>query len=173
VQFNVAQLMQEPIGSERSYEIDADVPPLTDEALPSHVAGRARLVRTHRGLLAYGQFDAIARDTCSRCLGPTEAPVRVTFEEEFLPTIDVATGAPLPRPQDDVFTIDEHHELDLTDAVRQALIVAQPMQPLCRPDCAGLCPTCGADRNAGACDCPPDQIDDRWAALARLRDGSG
>ena len=45
-----------------------------------------------------------------------------------------------------------------------------PMKPLCRPDCAGLCPLCGADLNLGACDCSEPVGDPRWAALAALRD---
>jgi uncharacterized metal-binding protein YceD (DUF177 family) len=75
----------------------------------------------------------------------------------------------LPPPDDpDAFLIDEHHHLDLTEAVRQALVVEQPMAPLCRPDCAGLCPECGADLNAGPHSCAAEPEDSRWAALRAL-----
>ena len=167
--FNVAQLLREPTGSERAYPIDDEVPATTTDAAPSHVSGTVRLVRTHRGLIAYATLDALARDVCSRCLGPAETPIRVRVEEEFLPTVDVHTGAPLPPPEDQsAFLIDEHHHLDLTEAVRQALVMGEPMQPLCRPDCAGLCNQCGADLNQGRCACPKEPVDPRWSALSGL-----
>ena len=170
--FNLAQLLREPTGAERTYPLDADVPATADEAPPSHVTGAVRFVRTHRGLLAYTKLDAITRDTCSRCLGSIEMPLQVTAEDEFLPTVDVTTGAPLVPPEDDsVFLIDEHHHLDLTEAVRQALVTALPMQAVCRVDCAGLCPRCGADLNQSACVCPTDEIDARWSALTGLAQG--
>lgn len=170
--FNVAQLLREPTGAERTYRIDADVPAVTDEAAPSHAAGAVRLVRTHRGLIAYASLDAVARDLCSRCLGPTESPVHVEVAAEFLPTADVSTGAPLVVPEEDgIFTIDDHHHLDLTEAVRQELVVSLPMQPLCRPDCAGLCPECGTDRNRRSCNCDRTAPDPRWAALSSVTIG--
>jgi uncharacterized protein len=168
VLFNVAQLLREPIGAERVSAVDADVA-VADDMPPAHVTGRARIVRTHRGLLVYVDAEGAVRDICGRCLGPAEAPVHVHVEEEYLPTVDIITGMPLPRPTDDAtFLIDEHHHVDLTEAVRQALVLAQPMQMLCRPDCAGLCPQCGADLNEGRCVCPPAVIDPRWSALGRL-----
>jgi uncharacterized protein len=90
-------------------------------------------------------------------------------EEEYYPTIDLDTGAPLPAPEEETpFLIDQHHILDLREAVRQQLVLAEPMKPLCRDGCAGLCPTCGADRNAGPCTCPVADVDPRWAALTNL-----
>jgi uncharacterized protein len=59
--------------------------------------------------------------------------------------------------------------LDLEPLAREAVVLSLPLVPLCRPDCAGLCPTCGADRNAGPCACPPPDGDPRWSALDALR----
>lgn len=171
VLFNVAQLLQEPIGAERVYELAGQqVAGVAEEVPPSDLSGTVRLVRTNRGLLAYADLDAVARDVCSRCLGPAETPMHVTVEEEFLPSVDVHTGQPLPRAavDDDAFLIDEHHHLDLTEAVRQTLVMEQPMRPLCREDCAGLCEHCGADLNLGNCNCPEESVDSRWAALRGL-----
>lgn len=170
--FNVAQLLQEPIGAERVYPVDAAVPGAGDVS-GTDVRGTVRLTRTNRGLLAYAELDAVARDTCGRCLRPTEQPLHLSLREEFLPTVDVHTGQPLPPLDEgedsDVFRIDEHHHLDLGEAVRQSLVTQQPMQALCRPDCAGLCATCGADLNLGRCACPEEAVDDRWSALRGLR----
>jgi uncharacterized protein len=122
--------------------------------------------------LVYADLDALTQDTCSRCLRPVETPVHLSIEEEYLPTVDVTTGQPLPRRDEDAeefFEIDAHHHVDLTEAVRQTLVMNEPMRPLCRPDCAGLCNQCGADLNEGPCDCPEQPADDRWAALRALR----
>jgi uncharacterized protein len=59
--------------------------------------------------------------------------------------------------------------VDLTELVREAVLLGLPIAPLCDDDCAGLCPTCGIDRNEGDCDCAADEVDPRWAALSDLR----
>ena len=167
--YNVAQLLREPTGAERTYALDERLPAEAEGLPVSHVTGSLRLVRTHRGLLAYADLHGTAHAECARCLGTAEIPIDTTLEDEFLPTVDVNTGAPLPPVADpDVFQIDDHHHIDLTEAVRQALLVEQPMAPLCRPDCAGLCPECGADLNAGPHICADTPTDSRWAALRAL-----
>lgn len=172
VLFNVSQLLQEPIGAERTYDVDETVAGVDEDGASLEVRGWVRLLRTNRGLLASGELDALTRGACGRCLRPVETPVHVTIEEEYLPTVDVTTGQPLPRQGDKdgaFFEIDAHHHVDLTEAVRQALVVNEPMRPLCRPDCAGLCNQCGADLNEGPCACPAEPADDRWAALRGLK----
>jgi len=94
----------------------------------------------------------------------------VKVEEEYFPTVDVVSGAPLALPEEPgVFTISEQHILDLTEAIRQNAIVAIPMKPLCREDCAGICPKCGKDLNQGECGCPTEEVDPRWAKLLKLK----
>ncbi|HUP28016.1 MAG TPA: DUF177 domain-containing protein, partial [Chloroflexia bacterium] len=68
-----------------------------------------------------------------------------------------------------VFDIDANHMMDLSEPVRQAILVALPMKPLCREDCKGLCPNCGANWNDGLCDCTPEQMDNHWVGLRELR----
>lgn len=64
-------------------------------------------------------------------------------------------------------------EIDISGFVREIVCLAMPVQPLCREDCAGLCPRCGVDRNAGSCDCPETSGDSPFAVLKALRNGSG
>jgi uncharacterized protein len=93
--------------------------------------------------------------------------------EEYFPKIDVITGARLPEPEDPgSFTLDEHHELDLTEAIRQYIVTAMPMKPLCKEACAGLCATCGKDLNQGKCDCTMETVDPRWAELLKLKNSN-
>jgi uncharacterized protein len=80
----------------------------------------------------------------------------------------------LSEAEEGAFTIDENQEIDLSEAVRQYMLLALPMKPLCREECAGLCPSCGHNLNLGPCGCPPSDIDPRFAPLTRLAlDGKG
>jgi len=135
----------------------------------SQVRGEVELVRTDKGILAGGTLDAEVEATCSRCLGLFRCPLTLHIEEEYYPTTNIVSGASLPPPEEPgSFTIDEHHVIDLTEAVRQYILMAIPMKPLCRQDCAGLCPSCGQNLNQGPCGCPPQEIDSRWSELKKV-----
>ena len=164
MQINVSQQLKEAIGSTRSYNVDETVDIANQE---SHVEGRFSLVRTDRGILARGTLRTEITVTCSRCLRSCPLALTLDVEEEYYPTTDVLTGAPLPLP-DGYFTIDEHHILDLAEAIRQYAVLAIPMKPLCQENCTGLCPTCGHNLNLGPCDCPQQEIDPRWSGLLKL-----
>jgi uncharacterized protein len=171
MQINVAQLLKWPEGTTRIHPIDTDQPlPLDEESVVTLTGGRVRLDRIDSGILARGDVEGVVGMECSRCLEPFLAPVHVHFEEEYTPSIDVTTGAPLPPPDDDLtFTIDESHILDLSEAIRQNIIASLPIQPVCTPDCAGLCAVCGSNRNQTPCDCSDDEGGNRpFAALRSL-----
>ena len=168
MQINVSQLLQEPIGALREYEVSESVDIIGDgEGSP--VEGDCRLLRTQRSILATCSLNTNVKLTCSRYLNQFSHHLKLNFEEEYLPTVDVATGLPLPRPEDSsAFTIDEHHILNLTEAVRQYSLLTIPMKPLCTRDCAGICQNCGKNLNQGSCDCPKQYADPRWADLTKL-----
>ena len=166
MEINVSQLLKGTIGAVRNYDIDETI---DIEGCAYDVYGAVALMRTDDGILVTGKLTTEAALTCSRCLNSFECPLTLQLEEEYLPTIDVNSGTALPAPEEPgTFTIDEHNVLDLSEAVRQYTLLAQPMKPLCKPDCAGLCPTCGANLNQAKCDCPPQPADPRWAALRDL-----
>ena len=168
MQYNVAQLLKESVGATRSYAVDADAK--TGYGETERVTGKVRLLRTHRGIWASATLELQKWSVCSRCLSSFPLPVRLRVEEEFLPTLDIHTGEPLAVAGGDegVFTIDAHHVLDLGEAMRQHEIASMPMKPLCRKDCAGLCPTCGANLNEKDCGCVRETTNPRWHALSRL-----
>lgn len=169
-QFNVAQLLKGAVGGTRRYEFEAAVPSLEGEAnLTRPVNAEIRLTRTRQGILVQGNFRSEAELTCDRCLKTFLTPVEFDIEEEFVPTVDVNTGRWLQLEETDpALLIDEHHLLDLEEILRQAIYLALPMHPVCRPDCQGLCPSCGQDRNEGTCECREDEIDPRWEGLRAL-----
>ncbi len=166
MQINVSGLLKSALGSKLDYWV-SDVVNISDSDCP--VQGKVWLTRTDRGILVKARLNTEVRATCSRCLGMFTYPVPVNFEEEYFPLIDVVSGSSLPLPDEPgCFTIDEHHILDLTEAVRQYALLTIPMKPLCRQDCAGLCPTCGRNLNRGGCDCPPQNLEPRWSKLGKL-----
>lgn len=168
--FNVAQLMKAPVGTTLVEEIDEENVQLDEDLkVIGPITGDVRLRRINQGLLADGAVDLTLELSCTRCLKTFEQVMHVPFEERFYPTVDVVTGAPLPPPADreDAFPIDEHHLVDLTEAIRQQVLLDIPMVTLCQENCAGLCAQCGKDLNLGPCDCQP-QVDERLSVLKTL-----
>ena len=170
MEINVSQLLKASIGAVRNYEMNEIVDIAGGESM---VRGEVRLMRTDRGILAKGILHTEVEVTCSRCLSLFGCPLDLNVEEEYFPTIDVVSGASTPLPDEPgCFTIDEHHVLDLAEAIRQYALLAIPMKPLCREDCAGLCPSCGHNLNQGPCDCSPQEVDPRWSKLTLTSDVS-
>jgi uncharacterized protein len=159
---NVAQLFKEPIGSSRSYQIDESLD--TDNI--NAVKGKVTLIRTNRGLIAKGGITASVTGTCSRCIRSIDYEVSYGFEEECLPSVNAPEALSLPDQADNI-TIDESQMLDLSEVIRQYTLLTMPVKPLCHPDCAGICPSCGHDLNQGPCRCPSHAYDQRWAKLIR------
>ena len=173
LQFNVAQLLKQATGASRSYEIDIPFPELDEHlVLLAPLRGHVHFLRTNTGVLAGGTFSTTVELTCVRCLSEFQLPTEFELEEEFTPTIDIVTGirVPLPPDQDAATLIDEHHILDLTEVVRQDIWLSLPTSPVCRPDCKGLCPYCGRNRNLEECTCHAEEIDARWISLLRKHD---
>lgn len=176
--FNVAQLLKAPVGSTYDVDLDdADRLELKDDeaVLAGPVTGHLRLHRTNQGIFATGTVTVPVHLTCTRCLKEFDTDITFPLREEFYPTIDVVTGAPVPAPDDPElsFPINRRHEIDTREAIRQNLVLAMPMSALCREDCAGLCPQCGKDLNEGPCDCKTEVVDDRFAVLRDLLNGTG
>ena len=166
VRINVAQQLKTPIGTVRNYELDEIVDIAGSNSL---VQGEVSLMRTDRSILTRGTLQTEIELTCSRCLSLFSCPLTLNIEEEYLPTTDVISDTPLSLPDEpSYFTIKEHNILDLTEAIHQYALLATPMKPLCRQDCAGLCPTCGCNLNQAPCNCPPKPADPHWSGLSKL-----
>ena len=175
LRFNVAALLKEPTGASRERVIR--VPPTTigDHTLMVPLQGKVKLLhvgprRSQAGaILALGKLSTAAAAECSRCLAAIAHPVSFAFEATYYPQIDVVTGRVVAPHQDDLgFDLSNNHELDLTEATRQHIELALPMQPLCSATCAGLCATCGRNRNAERCQHEATEIDPRLAPLQAL-----
>jgi uncharacterized protein len=168
MQFNVSSLLQEATGSTREYDIDDD---LVVEGERHHLTGHVRFDRTPRGIFVRARMDGAMSDVCSRCLKPVTYPVQIEFEEEYLPTVDVNTAAPvdLEEGDEDPYRISRRHVLDLSEPAQQYWTLALPMAPLCDENCAGLCPVCGEEISDAGHTCTREQVDARWSKLANLK----
>jgi len=166
MRINVSQQLKASIGTIRKYEISGIVNVANGKCM---VQGEVGLIRTDRGILAKGTLRTEVEITCGRCLNLFSCPLTLDVEEEYFSITDVVNGASLPLPEEPgCFTVDEHHVIDLTEAIRQYALLTIPMKPLCRGDCAGLCPDCGHNLNQGPCDCSPQEADPRWSELSKL-----
>ncbi len=169
MEINVSQLLKEPIGSSRKYKIDETLD-IAGDKRDNAVSSEASLLRTQRGILVRAELHTGLELTCSRCLSAFRYPLDISFEEEYIQTIDVNSGLPLETSgEPGSFAIDEHHIIDLREAVRQYALLLIPMKPLCREDCAGLCRECGRNLNRGPCGCQVRTVDPRWSKLVNLR----
>ncbi|MGO0122167.1 YceD family protein [Desulfothermobacter acidiphilus] len=157
---NVAQLKKTPAESRR-YVIRERLDFLAGEGgqkLPLLVPVELDLTLTNARtyLLAVGEVLTVVELNCSRCLKPFPYTLKTRWEEKW---------RLLPEGEKDQELSGE--ELDLAPCVLESLVLALPMKPLCREDCAGLCPECGHDLNQGPCSCSLAPLDPRWAELGK------
>ncbi len=160
---NVAQLLKEAVGSERRYKLED----LMDERDSVPVSGMLTLIRTNRGILGKGNVSTFVAGTCNRCLEHIDIPLSFEFTEEFFPVSDSGRDQPEEKNTNG-FVIDNNNILDLTEVVRQYRVLNTPMKQLCRPECAGICQTCGKNLNSGKCKCAQPRHDRRWDKLTDL-----
>ncbi len=195
MQFNVAQLLKEPTGATRSYELNEDLDRLDDELrFLGPLVGEMQLLRTNSGVLVTGELSAAVQVLCNRCLERIAQPVRFLLEEHFRPLTEVFTGRfILPEEfegdtdelEDEALLINEQHILDISEVVRQAVWLALPMYPSCNWEGEGPCPNLlqlaeTADERVEFLEISEsigiseqDEIDPRWESLRKLREQAG
>lgn len=122
---------------------------------PVHV--RVRLVPMDQSIYVSGETQARVTVQCVRCLEALTFPVRSSFEltvvpKEPHPGRSTGEWRELSEKELDEYSY-SGDTIDLTDLIREQVLLALPTYPLCQPSCRGLCPHCGADLNRNACDC--------------------
>lgn len=143
---NVASLLQEDVGSTRTVHVQLDTFSLDDDLFANDLDAEVRLTRLGHHLLADGTVRANVALECVRCLTTFEQTVEAELSEKFRQSHDVRSGLGIanremddedPDEDDESFVIDEGHELDLSEAFRQNLVLALPMVPTCGDACPG------------------------------------
>jgi uncharacterized protein len=159
---NAAELLRRP-GSEKDVEVRFTVSDLglVDERLrgDDRVAIDLHLESLTDGVVVRGVVTAPWHGTCRRCAEPAEGQVQCEIHELYQQVITDPDAFELVGDQ-----------LDLGPMVREVIVLDAPASPLCRPDCQGLCPECGIDRNLHTCTCSAPPTDLRWGALDQLKD---
>jgi len=138
------------------------------------LAVKLRVTPTAGMFQVEGHVEAKTVLACSRCLAPVQWPLSTSFRLTFTRSLPGAGGEAPPESRELEaeelgMVLFEGDEIDFRDVIQEQVIMALPMQPLCRSDCRGLCPRCGANLNAETCRCPGEDIDPRLAVLRNLK----
>lgn len=121
-------------------------------------------------LILQGDLQGTVKMPCARCAEECVQPLFAEIEEEFLPAGSPEVAAEQQHPWSDLNVYDEEDNfIDISEILRQNALAAQPIQPLCKEDCCGLCPICGENRNRRTCDCKDESVDPRWQGLLQIR----
>jgi uncharacterized protein len=140
----------------------------------SPVRWRGQVVFADPGYYLRAHLSYEATLACDRCLKPIVEPVESDVELMILAERHHGSGSEHELHEDDMGIYHLDGEILETDPILiEQLQLDLPMKPLCAPDCQGLCPVCGADKNAGACSCQESTVDPRWAGLAALKSRLG
>jgi uncharacterized protein len=146
-------------------EIDSDAPAGTGETVLGPVTGGILLSPAGKTLMAQGYLDVELEMQCVRCGRLHPVNLHIVVERECsLEQID-DPSAYLEEEDLGPMPIANGDDIDLSELVRQLIIINVPPRPLCRPDCRGLCAQCGADLNEGSCGCEAEATDPRLSAL--------
>jgi uncharacterized protein len=149
--------------------IDFFEPQLRQED-PLEASGTAELSEATREILVGGHLKTRMEIACDRCLEPAVLPVEADFSLLYRP----ASSSPehgevlLHGPEVEVGFY-EGEGLELSDVLREQVLLLLPMQRVCREDCKGICPVCGQNRNQMECRCHQEPADDRWSGLRDLK----
>jgi uncharacterized protein len=164
LRLNVGFLLHQGVGTSRNFDFDHSRVQVGSDLQVASLKGSLRLSRTAQGLYAQGELKAETESECVRCL--TEFPLVLVVQ------INDLFVYPPNQATDPILTIPETGVLDLGPLLREYLLLNVPLQPLCQPECKGLCPECGNNLNENACEHPADEVDPRLSALRSLLPGS-
>jgi DUF177 domain-containing protein len=105
---------------------------------------------------------------CDRCMEPARFPIDGDFELFYRPISEDLGEETVIDESEAELGFYEGNGIELNDVLREYVLLALPMQRVCRPDCQGICPVCGQNRNQQLCACHTESADDRWEALKNL-----
>lgn len=168
----VRDLEAKPIRFDTAYgpgEVD-----FLDESLqqtaPLVTAGVAELIASVGEIRVRGKFNTTVSAECDRCLTQASFPLAGEYDLYYRPADQKVGGEEIALDDEETEVgFFEGEGVMLQEVLREQVLLALPVQRLCREDCKGLCPTCGADRNQVACACAAPVRDARWAALESLK----
>ncbi len=178
MRITLQDLQREPVEYETSFppggiDFGADV----DQRGPMLAEGRADLLEEHRGpkeivqdIRIRGSYKGTFQVACARCLDPVEHPLAGEYDVLFRPIgVDSDDREHSIGASETEIGYYQDGSVLLEDVLREQVLLSLPARTLCREDCKGLCPRCGANGNTHPCACDALPADPRWAALGGLR----
>jgi len=130
---------------------------------------RVKVTGSEKQQLLHTSIETKVRCGCSRCLEPVIIPLRAEFKLLLKSCGPFAKASgPAAQEEDLVLVADSDTSFDITERVREAIILSLPLKPLCRENCKGLCRHCGANLNLKTCRCEEQKLDPRWSKLKEL-----
>jgi len=130
---------------------------------------RGTLDHADKLIAVEGLLETVVEGRCARCLKSVAIPVKCSFAEQLLYAKDVSLFSHLAFGElEEMYVIYDNDTLDITDIIRETILAELPLKVLCRDDCRGLCPKCGMNLNQGQCECDLQEVDPRFAMLAKL-----
>lgn len=162
LRLNVGFIIHETLGYVRDFEFELPSMRLSDELEVTEFTATARLSRTQNGILVEMEASAFAPAECARCLDKFTQIISTKFTDLYAFKESNTTDSELIIPENGI--------IDFTPLITDFLSISIPLNPICRDDCAGLCPICGVNHNLAECDCEVDPIDPRFSVLKDLLD---
>jgi uncharacterized protein len=155
--YNVAPLLRPEVGATMSLAVD-ETDQILGDLKVEYVRGNLNLTRTDRRILVKGNIQTSVEAECVRCLTPFQLMLNIPLEEMFAFSASV----------DPIYFVNDDGWLNLKGPLREQIVLAMPLQIVCRPDCKGLCIQCGQNLNEGPCGCANNEVDPRLATLKTL-----
>lgn len=162
LRLNVGFIVAQSAGFNREFPLEAPRIILPPDLTLTDLTGLALITRTNQGILLQVTLRAALELECVRCLNPVTQLLHTHFTELYAFVRRFMTEAGLIMPETGI--------IDLTPVLREYMLLEIPFNPLCRPDCKGLCPVCGANQNETTCHHEDEPVDPRLAALKDLLD---
>ncbi len=160
LRFNFGFLLEAPNGTSREVELDYPSIQVSVDMVLEPLSGSFLATRISEGIYLSGRLQSRLVQPCVRCLEDANVPLILEIDELFY-------YPPASAPPE-MYVVGENGFIDLAPLVRELALLDTPIQPLCRPDCLGLCMTCGQNLNEEDCGCEEEEVDPRMAALRGL-----
>jgi uncharacterized protein len=159
---------------EEGLEQESDVPVVTGENTEPDIAhALLRFFRIGKSVQVDGSIQISASMRCSRCVGDFSCPLDIAFKEEYIPFEELDPEADHELTGSELnIGFYRNDEIDTGELVKEQVLLAVPMKPLCSMECRGICPECGTNLNERACNCRTEKIDPRLAPLKRLMESN-
>jgi uncharacterized protein len=165
LRLNVGFIIHESVGYSRDFPFEFPSITLKPDLDLKNLSGTVRVTRTQQGLLVQVLMTAATGCECVRCLDDFHQPLEINFVELYAFTPNSQTESGLMVPETGL--------LDLEPLVREEMLLAIPINPICRLDCKGLCPICGGNLNETPCTHEDEEVDSRLSVLKTLLDENG